>query len=638
MVDREARTRWTIALLGVVALTLGAYLVLQRPPDVADLPAPHGVSDGGRHVQPGLEARGRDPAVDHEALELPAPLAPLDSHHIDIAGLCIDAEGDPVADATVAVLAPQASARFYEDATLASTRTDAAGRFRFAPDAMPAAPASARLIAWQGDDELSTAQPLETALPPKGELVLELSPSRTVTGRVALEPDVPVSSIRVKAVSDHFPEHPAARIVSIDEEGRFAIAGCRRFVHVQAIAPGRQPSGTALVMLDAPREEEPVLVLGPPGVRARLRLVDEQGAALPRGVQALAGVAGSILTSCTVGDDGLLDVEGIDPTRPLRLSIPDQRDGRTDSWLVGTYADVPPESLRTTPPWTLAVARSLSVTVRLLDFQGEPIPDMRLVLVADTPIDETTDQGRAVPGKTDARGQDVLSRDYAIGPGAYTLRAADGGHILWSGHLKKSAEELEIQWAGPHRTLELFDCRGPDGRSLQHTRIGIEARQAFALGEQYGSARVGRDLMAPDGVVRLLVFASPPEDGHPIEFLPYLADRPLPRGSYEITPPRPGARGLLQLQPGAWGSLTLELRRGDHPIRDAYALLRGEGGRVLNAAEPSDPEGLVRFGVVPAGEWRIEIRSGSTSTFLRSPIDIAADVTATRTIDLARAR
>ena len=83
---------------------------------------------------------------------------------------------------------------------------------------------------------------------------------------------------------------------------------------------------------------------------------------------------------------------------------------------------------------------------------------------------------------------------------------------------------------------------------------------------------------------------------------------------------------------------TVELRRGDHPIRDAYALLRGEGGRVLNAAEPSDPEGLVRFGVVPAGEWRIEIRSGSTSTFLRSPIDIAADVTATRTIDLARAR
>lgn len=640
MVNRGSPSRRFVALLVVAAaLAIGAYVIVSGDAAGPTAPPAQEAASSDAHTQPGLTGRGSETSLPDDALALPEPLPVLAATRAPVVGLCVDADGRPIARAEVLALAPHAVARWYEDATVARTTSDAKGRFRFEPEALPSALESVRLLAWHAQDEQSTERPLVVALPPDREQILELSASRTVTGRVALEQGVPASTIRVRALSDHFPEHPATRIVPVDAEGRFAVPGCRRFVHVQATTPGRQASDTVLVMLGSDPRWEPTLVLGPPGTKARVRLVDDEGAPLPRGVQALAGTAGTLLVGCTVGEDGMIEADDVDPTRPLRVSVPDQRGERMDRWLLGTYADVPADELGSTPPWTLTIGRSLSVTVRLLDAGGAPMPQTRLMLQGGTEQEVARTGGRtAMPGTTDDRGECVFSRSFALRPGSYTLTSAGGAHVLWSGELRKPHELVEVAWAGPERSIVPFDCFGADGQPLRHAWIEIEARHIDTGPERSASSRVGRDAMGPDGSVRLLVQAHPLQANQRISYQPKLDGRELATGSYDLTPPQAGTPGRFQLRYGAYGSLTLELRRGDHPLQEAHAFLRGDTGLLVRAPEPSDDEGFVHFGVVPAGEWRVEVRSGSSSTFLRGPIDIVADVAATRTIDIARSR
>ena len=160
-----------------------------------------------------------------------------------IRGRVVDADGEPVPEARVALLTPPPG--YY---VLRETRTDATGAFSF-PDSKSV---RVRVLAEQDDRGVVLSAELMVDPATPRELVLALQPARVVRGRVTGENGKPVAGATV--VTDGPPWLP--RKATTDDDGTYRLPRVPTLARtVRATAPGFQAAtGTLAASVTTPEE------------------------------------------------------------------------------------------------------------------------------------------------------------------------------------------------------------------------------------------------------------------------------------------------------------------------------------------------------------------------------------------------
>lgn len=611
----------TVTLLG--GLGLMAWVLGLRGPVEPRAPG----------APPALEDPTTDPVVlhgqsgkappDSDAATASADAEPAASMRRRLLVLVLDAEGQPVADATVtvapvrtgieAILGALPREDPYGDHAARAT-TDGSGQTWIN---VPVAEAVVSLMvsAASRDGTQATLRPVPVAATAE-QVRVTVAPAAVVRGRVLGLGTGDASRALVDAYCTAWSETPGHRYLPVDDSGAFQVAGVVDRVTLVARCAGRLPSAPYVTEVQAGRDVYAELQLGPEGLDGRVVLASASGQFLPRGSLVLvrSGHAGA-WTRIRVGDDGLLDCRGLCLAgQALDAFVWPTRTERGSTWLSAEWRGLV-APLAWASGGRVAIPAAATAVLRCRTSGGDIVGNFDVRIVPDR--DSTTTQAGLRVGSIavgpDGRA-DLGALPYPVPSGRYEVQDSTG-RFLWAGQLPERPDEVEID-VGERvpASIRLLDAQGHPVRSwsvraVLHWPDGSSTVCTFAEREVWTALVAPADL----ALARIEVEwhgAGPPQQVRAV------ADA----AQLDLMPP-PGTGTVLVTFRDAWGE----------PVeRDWFVDLQPATGPRLASRAGMKWRARAQVGSshivgVPPGRYTWVARRGTEERRGVAPVDVAGD-------------
>lgn len=486
-----------------------------------------------------------------------------------VSGQLLLEQGAPPDDTLSA--AGACTARLYSGSQrLAETRCTEDGRFALALDTA-ATPSSARATLelespgrLRGVLEVSVGQGSDLDI---GRVAL--GEGYTVSGEVIDGHGKPVPNVRVEARPNPDLGEPLPWVRSCDAQGRFAFDSL--------------PVGPVTLRVADPRFSASVVEAVSP--EDRVVIV----------VRPLEDLQGRVVASREVLDEAMVRIEGSSVWPPLELPLRASKDGSFvfEELPDGVYAievqgkgkaSVPLENVTPDMRVDLALIDAFEVPVRVVDGDGDPVPDGRVIVSYGSV---------AMLQKVATTGADGLARLGPVVPGPYVVRADASGYlpsipaeILVEGEMDEPIV-LELQRAATIAGVVVNEGGQPVGGAVVEVTTQVE----FTAGEADTRASLFARAAAPQaGSGSLGVTTGPVPDIPGLDEPDDVGDRGLltdDDGSFEIEGLFPGTYSLVAYHGGHASStpLAVELHSGES--RDGLVLTLREGQRLTGRVRDS---------------------------------------------------
>jgi hypothetical protein len=488
---------------------------------------------------------------------------------VTIHGTTVGPDGEPVADAEVALTRTPQAPRFRP-----TTVSGPDGRFSIA-DIEP----SSEIYLQASADGLVPEAPLKVALPPSEAVVVAMAEERVVAGVVLrAEDDLPVGDAQVIVAVSTAARGRGVSAVPVgrkttDDLGAFRIDGLAEgHYELTVSATGRQPA-RQIVVVPADSDPEPVIIRLDPGLELRGRVETATGepaigltvAAIGASSRITGGGSARERTSTRTSGDGSFAFDDLAPG-DYQLEVRSEDGHAADA----TATAGQPEEV------VLRLDAGEVLTGVVLSEDGAPI------VAAEVAVFSASRSGPPPVGVTDDSGRFRLK---GIRGGTVTVFAMAEGYI-------RGSEKVEVV-AGKGAELELQLKRGATVVGKVSGLAGSDLEQCSLFSDQGGRAKP-----ASDGSFTLTGV----EAGER-EISAYLQSDGR-RRSVRVTVPEEGVSEPVVIDFAAGVTLSGQVLRNGSGVQGMTVSASGVGVRAL-ASTVSEVDGTYRLDGLEPGEYEI---------------------------------